>query len=105
MVCFRRGVLVSCRGSPSGRDLNQIWPVFAEIPKLPGPRRNAIIFPSRDSVGISAASLKLVSCSQRSEGIVFSLEATLGHKNLAVMITATTPVATAAVAIQRRDDG
>ena len=65
MVCFRKAVLVSWSGSPLGRDLNHTWPTFPEFPKLPGPRRNATSLPSRDTVGISAASSKFVSCSQR----------------------------------------
>jgi hypothetical protein len=35
----RRAAIESWR--PPARRLNQTWPVFAEFPKLPGPRRNA----------------------------------------------------------------
>src|SRR6202140_5963004 len=94
MVCFLKGVFVSWKGSPSGRDLNQIWPAFVEFPKPPGPRRNATSLPSRDSVGISAASLKLVSCSQRREGVpALSLRLRRGQKRKEATIKGPPPPA------------
>src|SRR6266850_1652051 len=93
IVCFLRAVFVSWKGWPSGRDLNQTWPVFVEIPKLPGPRTNATSLPSRDRAGISAESLKFVSCSQRRAGSpAFWLWVKRGHNSKAAAIKAQTPV-------------
>ena len=62
--CFLKALVVSWEGSPSGRGFSQISRV-RRVPKLPGPRRNTTSLPSHESEGISAESLKSVSCSQR----------------------------------------